>query len=445
VDDLERVADEVRTEGYTDVVLCGMGGSSLAPEVFRRSWADRRMTLHVLDSTHPEVVQAAVDAIDLDKTLFVISSKSGGTIETMSQFKFFHDRQSDGAHYVAVTDPGTSLAALGREKGFRRVFENDPEIGGRYSALSYFGLVPAALIGVDVRAVLETAQEAAANCQRNDGNSGLWLGIALGELARNGRDKLTFVVDEPLSSFGLWVEQLVAESTGKHGRGILPIADEPLVDPGAYGQDRVFLHIAAGDEGNAGKVAALRKAGHPTITVRADGPADLGRIFFHSEFATAVAGWVLEINPFDQPNVQEAKDNTAKALAEGAQDADAGSLDELLSGIEPPNYVAILAYLPYSEDTDAGAARLRERLITEHGVATTFGYGPRYLHSTGQFHKGGPPTGRFIEIVDDPVTDLPVPGESYSFKTLIRAQTDGDLQTLRAHGLPAVRVGKEIL
>ena len=445
VDDLERVADEVRAEGYTDVVLCGMGGSSLAPEVFRRSCSDQRMTLHVLDSTHPEVVQAAVDAIDLDKTLFVISSKSGGTIETMSQFKFFHDRQSDGAHYVAVTDPGTSLAALGREKGFRRVFENDPDIGGRYSALSYFGLVPAALIGVDVRAVLETAQEAAANCQRNDGNSGLWLGIALGELARNGRDKLTFVVDEPLSSFGLWVEQLVAESTGKHGRGILPIADEPLVDPGAYGQDRVFLHIAAGDEGNAGKVAALRQAGHPTITVRADGPADLGRIFFHSEFATAVAGWVLEINPFDQPNVQEAKDNTAKALAEGPQDADAGSLDELLSGIEPPNYVAILAYLPYSEETDAGAARLRERLITEHGVATTFGYGPRYLHSTGQFHKGGPPTGRFIEIVDDPVTDLSVPGESYSFKTLIRAQTDGDLQTLRAHGLPAVRVGKEIL
>ena len=445
VDDLEGLADEVRAEGYTDVVLCGMGGSSLAPEVFRRSCADQRMTLHVLDSTHPDVVQAAVDAIDLDKTLFVISSKSGGTIETMSQFKFFHERQSDGAHYVAVTDPGTSLAALGREKGFRRVFENDPEIGGRYSALSYFGLVPAALIGVDVRAVLETAQEAAANCQRNDGNSGLWLGIALGELARNGRDKLTFVVDEPLSSFGLWVEQLVAESTGKHGRGILPIADEPLVDPGAYGPDRVFLHIAAGDEGNAAKVAALRQAGHPTITVRAEGPADLGRIFFYSEFATAVAGWVLEINPFDQPNVQEAKDNTAKALAEGPQDADAGSLDELLSGIEPPNYVAILAYLPYSEETDAGAARLRERLITEHGVATTFGYGPRYLHSTGQFHKGGPPAGRFIEIVDDPATDLPVPGESYGFKTLIRAQTDGDLQTLRAHGLPAVRVGKEIL
>jgi transaldolase/glucose-6-phosphate isomerase len=445
VDDLEGLADEVRAAGYSDVVLCGMGGSSLAPEVFRRSWPDQTMTLHVLDSTHPDVVQATVDAIDLERTLFVISSKSGGTIETLSQFKLFHERQGDGAHYVAVTDPGTSLADLGRQHGFRRVFENDPEIGGRYSALSYFGLVPAALIGVDVRAVLETAEEAGANCQRKDDNSGLWLGIALGELARNGRDKLTFVVDEPLSSFGLWVEQLVAESTGKHGRGILPIADEPLVDPDAHGPDRVFLHLALGDERNAERVAALRKAGHPTITVRADGPADLGRIFFHSEFATAVAGWVLEINPFDQPNVQEAKDNTAKALAEGTQDLDPGSLDELLSGLDPPSYVAILGYLPYSEETDAAVARFRERLIADHHVATTFGYGPRYLHSTGQFHKGGPPAGRFIEIVDEPGTDLPIPGESHGFKTLIRAQADGDLQTLRAHGLPAVRVGKEIL
>jgi transaldolase / glucose-6-phosphate isomerase len=448
VDDLEGLADEVRAAGYTDVVLCGMGGSSLAPEVFRRSWPNQTLTLHVLDSTHPDVVQATLDAIDLDKTLFVISSKSGGTIETLSQFKLFHEMlgpPADGSHFIAVTDPGSGLAALGREHGFRRVFENDPDIGGRYSALSYFGLVPAALIGVDVRAVLETAQVAAANCEGKEHNSGLWLGIALGELARNGRDKLTFVVDEPLSSFGLWVEQLVAESTGKHGRGILPIADEPLVDPGAYGLDRVFLHIALGDEDNAAKVAALRKAGHPTITVRAEGPADLGRIFFHSEFATAVAGWVLEINPFDQPNVQEAKDNTSKALAGGPQDVDAGSLDDLLAGIEPPRYVAILAYLPYSEQTDAAVARLRERLVSQHGVATTFGYGPRYLHSTGQFHKGGPAAGAFVEIVDDPSIDLPVPGEAYGFKTLIRAQADGDLQTLRAHGLDAVRVGKEIL
>jgi transaldolase/glucose-6-phosphate isomerase len=444
VDDLEGFAREVREAGYTDVVLCGMGGSSLAPEVFRRSWPDHRMTLHVLDSTHPDVVKATTDAIDVGRALFVISSKSGGTIETLSQFKYFHALQSDGAHFVAVTDPGSGLAELGREHGFRRVFENDPDIGGRYSALSYFGLVPAVLIGVDIRAVLEAAEVAAANCQLKEDNSGLWLGIALGELARNGRDKLTFVVDEPLSSFGLWVEQLVAESTGKHGRGILPIADEPLVDADAYGPDRVFIHIAIGDEGNAATVAALRKAGHPTITVRAEGPADLGRLFFHSEFATAVSGWVLELNPFDQPNVQEAKDNTAKALDEGSQAVDPGELEEVLAGIEPPAYVAILAYLPYSEEIDAGAARFRERLIREHGVATTFGYGPRYLHSTGQFHKGGPSTGVFVEIVDDGRGE-PVPGEAYDFGTLIRAQADGDLATLRAHGLTAVRVGKEIL
>jgi glucose-6-phosphate isomerase len=444
-DDLVAFAEQVHADGYTDAVLLGMGGSSLAPEVFRRSWPDQAMTLHVLDSTHPDQVQAAIDAIDLDKTLFIVSSKSGGTIETMSQFKLFHERQSDGAHFVAVTDPGTSLAALGAEHGFRRVFENDDEIGGRYSALSYFGLVPAALIGVDVHAVLEAAEVAVSNCQLKEGNSGLWLGIALGELARNGRDKLTFVVDEPLSSFGLWAEQLVAESTGKLGRGILPIADEPPVDPGAYGQDRVFVHISSGDEANAAHVAALRKAGHPTITLHAQGPADLGRIFFYSEFATAVAGWVLELNPFDQPNVQEAKDNTSRVLKEGAPDLDPGSLDELLSGAEPPSYVAILGYMRYSAETDAAVAALRARLITEHGVATTFGYGPRYLHSTGQFHKGGPPGGRFIEILEEPQADLPVPGEQYTFATLFRAQADGDLQTLRSHDLDAVRVGKEIL
>jgi glucose-6-phosphate isomerase/transaldolase len=444
-DALEHLAEEVRADGITDVVLCGMGGSSLAPEVFRRSWPDQTLTLHVLDSTHPDQVAAVADALDLDKTLFVVSSKSGGTIETMSQFKLFHARQADGRHYVAVTDPGTSLAKLGAEHGFRRVFENDPDIGGRYSALSYFGLVPAALIGVDVRAVLESAAVAAANCQLQDGNSGLWLGIALGELARNGRDKLTFVVDEPLSSFGLWVEQLVAESTGKQGRGILPVADEPLVEPNAYGPDRVFLHLASKDESNALRVAALRKAGHPTITVRAEGPADLGRIFFFSEFATAVAGWVLEINPFDQPNVQEAKDNTSRVLDEGAPELDPGSLEALLGGVEPPRYVAIMGYLPYSDATDTAVARLRERIVSEHGVATTFGYGPRFLHSTGQLHKGGPGNGAFVQIVDEPSGDVEVPGEPYTFGTLIRAQADGDLQTLRDHGLDAIRVGKEIL
>jgi glucose-6-phosphate isomerase len=441
--DLEGLRDEVLTEGYTDAIVLGMGGSSLAPEVFRQSFGAQEgaLRLHVLDSTHPDEVRKFLDGLDLDKSLMIVSSKSGGTIEPLSMFKAFRARV-DGTHFVAVTDPGTSLETLANTEGFRRVVYGDPDIGGRYSALSAFGLVPAVVAGFDVAGILDSAIGAAEECQGERGNAGLWLGCALGELALQGRDKLTIVADAPLSSYGVWAEQLVAESTGKHGRGILPIADEPLA--GGYGDDRVFLHIALDDRANAEKLAALRQAGHPVITVRALEPSDLGRIFFLSEFAVAVAGWVLEINPFDQPNVQEAKDNTAKALDDGRQEVDPGELEEVLAGIEPPAYVAILAYLPYSEEIDAGAARFRERLITERGVATTFGYGPRYLHSTGQFHKGGPSTGVFVEIVDD-ARGEPVPGEAYDFGTLIRAQADGDLATLRAHGLTAVRVGKEIL
>jgi transaldolase / glucose-6-phosphate isomerase len=445
VDDLRAFAAAVRDDGITDAVLLGMGGSSLAPEVFRRSFGEGAVRLHVLDSTHPDQIRAVKDALDLQHTLFIVSSKSGGTIETMSQFKYFHSLQGDGSHFVAVTDPGTSLAELGAEHGFRRVFENDPEIGGRYSALSYFGLVPAVIAGVDIGAVLRTAQEAMEACQHDADNPALWLGAALGELAQRGRDKLTFVVDAPLESFGLWAEQLVAESTGKEGRGILPIADEPLVNASAYGDDRVFVHVGTDDAEQAGKVAELAAAGHPTFTLEADGPADLGRIFFVCEFATAVAGWALGINPFDQPNVQEAKDNTKRVLDEGSPDVDPGDPDALLGGLAPPRYAAVMAYVPYTDAVETRAARLRERLVCEHGTATTFGYGPRFLHSTGQFHKGGPAAGAFLQVVDEPLEDLEVPGEPYTFGTLIRAQADGDLQTLRSHGLDAVRVGKEFL
>jgi glucose-6-phosphate isomerase len=445
VDDLLSLAREVREAGITDAVLLGMGGSSLAPEVFRRSFGDGQVRLHVLDSTHPDQIRAVRDAIDLDRTLFVVSSKSGGTIETMSQFKYFHSLQGDGAHFVAVTDPGTSLAQLGAEHGFRRVFENDPEIGGRYSALSYFGLVPAAIAGVDVGAVLRTAQAAMEACQAEQGNPGLYLGCALGELALAGRDKLTFVVDSPLESLGLWAEQLVAESTGKEGRGILPIADEPLVNASAYGEDRVFLHVSVDDVEQDGRVGELAAAGHPLFTLEADGPEDLGHVFFVLEFATAVAGWVLEINPFDQPNVQEAKDNTKRVLEDGSPEIDAGDAAALIDGAEPPRYVAVMAYTAYSDAVEGGAARLRRRIVTRNGAATTFGYGPRFLHSTGQFHKGGPPGGLFVQVVDEPEEDVPVPGEPYTFGTLIRAQADGDLQTLRSHGLDAARAGKELL
>ena len=433
--DLDAFVAEVRDAGLTDAVLLGMGGSSLAPEVFWKSFGPRDgyLRLHVLDSTDPDQIEAVIDAVDLERTLFVVSSKSGGTIETLSQFKLFHSMQPDGSHFVAVTDPGSQLESIARDNGFRRIFAGDPEIGGRYSALSNFGLVPAALIGADVAGVLDSARGA-------DREEGLELGCIMGELALAGRDKLTFAVHDPLRSFGLWVEQLIAESTGKQGKGILPVADEPLAAPDHYGADRVFAHI-----GHSGGLPELREAGQPVLGIEASAPADLGRLFFIWELATAVAGWVLEINPFDQPNVQEAKDATKRVLDGGPPELDPGDLDALLDGIAPPRYVAIMGYLPYSDETDAAVARYRERLVREHHVATTFGYGPRFLHSTGQLHKGGPNTGAFIQIVHEPGTDFEVPGEPFTFATLFRAQADGDLQTLRAHGLDAVRVGKEIL
>jgi hypothetical protein len=304
-------------------------------------------------------------------------------------------------------------------------------------------------MGADVRGILDSAGAAEQACAAHDtsqANSGLWLGVTLGELALQGRDKLTFVVDDPLESFGLWAEQLVAESTGKQERGILPIADEPLLPTAEYGPDRVFVHVSTGDVEMTGKVGELSSAGHPVLTIDADGPDDLGRVFFVSEFATAVAGWVLEINPFDQPNVQEAKDNTQRVLSDSRPpDLEPGDVDALLGALEPPRYLAIMAYLPYSDGVEAAAGRYRERVVRRHHVATTFGYGPRFLHSTGQFHKGGPPVGAFLQIVDEPQEDLEVPGEPYTFGTLIRAQADGDLQTLRSHGLDAVRAGREIL
>ncbi len=446
-DALDAFREECKADGLTDAVLLGMGGSSLAPEVFRLSYGDQGgLRLHVLDSTEPEQIAAVEAEIDLEKTLFLVSTKSGGTIETISLFKHFHGLQGDGSHFTLITDPGSSLLDLAEEHGFRRAFQNDPEIGGRYSALSYFGLVPAALAGIDVRPLLEGAQVAAQACsdfENPEHNAGLWLGLALGELARAGRDKLTFVVDGPFTAFGVWVEQLVAESTGKQGRGILPVADEPLLDAEAYGPDRVFLHLRntdAPDERHDAHLDALAKAGHPTVIVQARGPEDLGRVFFLFEFATAVVGWVLEINPFDQPNVQQAKDATKKVLSEGAPDLEDGEPSSLFDGLEPPGYVAIMGYLPYRDEVEAAVSRLREKLIAAAHVATTYGYGPRFLHSTGQFHKGGPKVGRFLQLVHDSDADADIPGDEFDFRTLISAQADGDLQTLRDNDLPAVRV-----
>jgi hypothetical protein len=380
-----------------------------------------------------------------------VSSKSGGTLETLSHMRHFYERSGErGDQFVAVTDPGSPLVEMARERGFRRVFEADPEIGGRYSVLSHFGMVPAALAGVNIEAMLQSAQVAEQNCANFDSsenNSGLWLGVVMGQLALEGRDKATFAVSPPIESFGLWVEQLIAESTGKQGKGILPVAGEPIGDPGDYGDDRVFIYLRNADEPDEeldAKIDALGRAGHPTLKLDAHGASDLGRIFFFSEFAVAVAGWALGINPFDQPNVQEAKDKTNEVLAGGELPSpDPGDPRELLSKAAPPHYVAIMGYVEPSDELDAAVTELREAIRAQTKATTTFGYGPRFLHSTGQLHKGGAPTGLFLQLIHDGDEDVEIPDAGYSFGHLKNAQAIGDLLTLRDHGLPAVQVRLE--
>jgi len=475
VEELEQFAEAVRADGLHDVVLLGMGGSSLAPEVLRRCFASRATatTLHVLDSTDAAEIRAVQGAVDPAHTLFIVSSKSGGTIEPLSLFAHFWSLVGKGANFVAITDPGSGLEKLAHEHDFRRVFHGDPDIGGRYSALSNFGIVPAALMGVDVQALLEGAgeawrtgissdeQELAPAAGEEPGEelpTGVWLGAALSALAQAGADKLTFLIDPSLPGLGLWLEQLVAESTGKHGTGILPVADEPPGEPGSYGGDRVFVWIndITGDHGGSAGAGHARaetyaRAGHTVITIPARGPSDLGRLFLLAELAVAVVGWGLQINPFDQPNVQQAKDatnrvlagyETTRALPEIAQ-ADDAALRALLGDVAPPEYVAIMGYVQPSDDFDAAVAELRAAIRDSTKATTTFGYGPRFLHSTGQFHKGGPRTGRFLQLLHDGPTDVEIPGKSYTFTTLKNAQAIGDLQTLRELGLPAehVRLG----
>ncbi|HEY5318479.1 MAG TPA: hypothetical protein VIJ20_10890, partial [Solirubrobacteraceae bacterium] len=451
--EVHRFAEECRAEGFTDAVLLGMGGSSLGPEVIRRSFGDLPggLRLHVLDSTHPDVIRELEASLDFSNTLFIVSSKSGSTIETLAHYRYFK-MKAQARQFTMITDPGSPLERVASQGGLRRCFVNAPDIGGRYSVLSYFGLVPAALMGVSIEALLHRCQVAEQSCAHYDSsrsNSGLWLGAVLSELALQGRDKLTFVVSEPIESFGLWAEQLIAESTGKRGRGIIPVVDEPLGSPEAYGEDRVFIYLRNADtpdEELDKQLEALAAAGHPTLTLATHGAADLGRVFFLSEFATAVAGWALEINPFDQPNVQEAKDNTQRVLQAGVPElalADDDALRALLHDAKPPHYIAILGYLPPSAALGAAIAELRDALRTATGAATTFGYGPRYLHSTGQLHKGGAPVGRFLQLVCDPEGDLEIPGAGITFGTMIAGQAAGDLQTLRDHGLPAERVKLE--
>ena len=413
--ELVEFADAV-VEELDDVVLLGMGGSSLAPEVLRRPFD--ATNLHVLDTTHPRAIRELESKLDLSRTLFVSASKSGSTLETRSHTDYFWEKTGGrGSQFVAITDPGSSLEGLAKERGFRAVFSGEPSIGGRYSALSPFGIVPAALMGIEIDALLDRAEDMAGQCrEEDDGNPGLELGLAFGHSALHGRDKVC--IRETSGKFGLWAEQLLAESTGKDGKGLIPAPGE---DPRA----------------------ADRQPAVPLIGE----PLDIGAEFFRWEFATAVAGHLLRINPFDQPNVQEAKDRTKQVLDSGDDPPlePESTPDLLFAQARPGDYVCLQAFVHETADADEALFDLARRAREETGCVVTTGYGPRYLHSTGQLHKGGPPTGLFLQIVDDTGDELPIPGQPFGFGRLIRAQAAGDYASLKERGRRVVRVRLEDL
>jgi transaldolase / glucose-6-phosphate isomerase len=407
IGDVGGFAEEARTR-FDTFVLLGMGGSSLAPEVLKRTFDNE--SFHVLDTTHPVAIRRLEQQLDLDRTLFVVSSKSGTTLETLSHFAYFWEQTGgQGDRFVAITDPGSALEQVATERGMR-VFAGEPTIGGRYSALSAFGIVPAAFMDIDAARLLGEAERMAAAC-RGDANPGLALGVQLGDGWREGRDKVC--ITETDGRFGLWAEQLIAESTGKQGKGLVPAPGES-----PDGVDR-----QPGD-------------------VQLDNAYAIGAEFFRWEFAVAVAGSILQINPFDQPDVQAAKDKTKEVLATGEDPAleSQGSLDELLAQAEPPSYIAIQAFIDPEREGELEPLIARAR---ETGCVVTHGLGPRYLHSTGQLHKGGPPTGLFVQVVDDPGNELPIPGQDFGFRRLIRAQAEGDFRSLQDRGRTIVRLKLE--
>ena len=476
---LARFGREAGQEGIRDAVVLGMGGSSLAPEVFARTFSPAfgSPAVTVLDSTHPDAVRALAARLDPEKSVFLVSSKSGTTTETLSFFYTFWDLLANvpnrGRHFVAITDPGTPLEKLARERGFRDIFSAPPDVGGRYSALTPFGLVPAALLGVDVSRLLSRAREMAGLCgpaREAAVNPGLRLGAAMGELALAGRDKLTFVTSHSIASLPDWVEQLVAESTGKIAlkdgkpdgthRGIVPVVGEPLGTPEAYGNDRFFAALLLqGDDisGIEERLLALKEAGHPVARIHLSDRYDLGAEMFRWEVATAAAGAVLGLNPFDQPDVQLAKELSNKAMKEGLQASSAGevgtedsaALTAALAGwvrkAQPGDYLGLHAYLAPTPRTTEVLHAVQALLHEKTRLAVTVGYGPRFLHSTGQLHKGGPDRCRFLQFVDEPAEDLSVPETHYTFGTLVRAQADGDRQALEQRGRTVLRVqlGKE--
>ena len=465
--ELETLRKELVSEGFTDVVLMGMGGSSLAPEVFRQTFGAPKgaLDIHVLDTTDPAAIAALAQSLDIKKSIFIVASKSGTTLETLSHYQYFFQQAGQQAQqFIAITDPGTPLADEASRRGFRRVFLNPPDIGGRYSALSYFGLVPAALGGVDVEALLDRAATMMHACSPSvpvGENPGAWLGAIFAEAARVGRDKITIVAPPPIQSFGIWAEQLIAESTGKGGKGLVPVADEAIGAPEVYGNDRLFVRLELDApsptlprERGREVLDRLAAAGHPVVTLKLQDPSALGAEFFRWEYAIAVAGAILGINVFDQPNVQEAKDLTKQVLGEGNPPTvgegirwagQSGStleaaLQTLLGQVRPGDYVALLAYIAPNAEHDQALTAIRLAIRDKYRVATTLGYGPRYLHSTGQLHKGGPNTGVFLQLVGDDPTDIRIPGQKFSFGVLKQAQALGDFQALRNHGRRVLRV-----
>ncbi len=472
--ELAAFAAEIRSQGYQDAVLLGMGGSSLGPEVLQRSFtpAARRdsqekgnLRLTLLDSTVPEQVAAVAAAIDPAHTLFIVSSKSGGTIETLSFYRYFRalvesalphrpdtPESPPGANFVAITDAGTPLERLAQEASFRRVFLNPPDIGGRYSVLSWFGMLPAALAGMDIARLLDSAATMRNQCL-NPGpdtataaNPGLWLGALLGAMTLAGRDKVTLIAPPPIDSFGLWVEQMIAESLGKEGRGIIPVAGEPTLSPGAYGDDRLFIYLRP-NYGDASAVnacdqavAQLETAGHPVARLTLTDPHALGAEFFRWEYATAIAGSMLDVHPFDQPDVQSAKDNTDRLLTTllhptntpppQPEPPPSATLAALLEQARPGDYLAVMPYIQPTPETNALLDELRTRVMQRCRIAVTVGYGPRYLHSTGQLHKGGPNNGLYLQLTATHQDQLPIPGQPYGFATLAAAQAAGDHQAL---------------